>query len=276
MIQNMNSVEVCWEFVSQFHGDFQFSDLMLSNEEQFQNNIAKCMESPEKHGVWGVYLDGQMIGLFAFLILKEERYIEMLVGLSRVQSAYEEIFRCLEQHYPGYDADFVFNPENHLLKQLLKMRNAEFEPEQQKMVFLGPVKEVDTTGVELYSEKNEGQYLAIHNKDMYWTADKVLAALDRFRVFVAMDEGNVVGYLDVTHCFDQNEPYDLFVLEEYRRMGYGRKLMAKALERNQPSGMMLMVGVDQTPAIQLFESVGFETVEHQNNLTAHWKVSHSF
>lgn len=272
MIEIVKSTDECREFAAEFYGDTQFSDPMLSNEEQFRHNLANCIEKPGMHLALGVYLNGQMIGLFTFLVIREERYMEMLVGLSRVQAAYEEIFRYLEQYYPGYDVDFVFNPKNHILKQLLEVRAAEFEPEQQKMVFVGPVLVVDTSGVELYSEKYEGAYMDIHNKDTYWTAEKVVAASDRFRVLVAIHEGNVVGYLDVTRCFDDNEPYDLLVLKEYRRMGYGRKLMFKALELNRPKGMMLMVDVDRISAIQLFESVGFEKVKNQNNLTAHWKV----
>lgn len=273
MIQIIKSVDECRKFVAGFHQDSQFSDPMLTKEEQFQRNLANCIGKPETYLALGVYLAGQMIGLFTFLVLKEEQYLEMLVGLSRVQSAYEEVIRYLEQYYPGYNADFVFNPRNHFLKQLLEARNAEFEPEQQKMVFVGPVMDVDTTGVELYSEKYTDEYISIHHEDMYWTADKVVTALDQFRVLVAIHEGKVAGYLDVTHCFDENEPYDLLVLEEYRGMGYGRKLMAKALELNQPNGMMLMVDVDQVPAIRLFESMGFDNVNGQNNLTAHWKVA---
>lgn len=272
MIKMVQSADECREFAVEFYGDTQFSDPMLSNEEQFQHNLANCIEKPEKHLVLGVYSNGQMIGLFTFLVIREERYMEMLVGLSRVQAAYEEMFRYLERCYPGYNADFVFNPKNHILKQLLEVRTAEFEPEQQKMVFVGSALEVDTSGVELYSEKYEEAYMGIHNKNTYWTAEKVVAALDRFRVLVAIHEGNVVGYLDVTRCFDENEPYDLLVLKEYRGMGYGRKLMSKALELNRPKGMMLMVDVDQIPAIRLFESVGVEKVKGQNNLTAHWNM----
>ena len=272
MIEMIQTIDECWEFVSDFYGDPQFSDPMLTNEEQFQCNLANCIEKPETHLALGVYLDGQMIGLFTFLLIREERYMEMLVGLSRVQSAYEEMFRYLEQYYPDYDVDFVFNPENYILKQMLKVRTAEFEPVQQKMVFVGSALEVDTSGVELYSATYEGGYMAIHNKDTYWTAEKVVTALDRFRVLVAIREGNVVGYLDVTRCFDENEPYDLLVLKGYRGMGYGRKLMSKALELNRPKGMMLMVDVDQIPAIRLFESVGFEKVKNQNKLTAHWNI----
>lgn len=272
MIEMLQSIHQCREFVGEFYADPQFSDPMLANAEQFQRNLANCIEKPEQHLALGVYSNGQIIGLFTFLVIKEEGYMEMLVGLSRVQEAYEEMFRYLEQHYPGYDVDFVFNPKNHIMKQLLEARGAEFEPEQQKMVFVGPVLETDTAGVEVYSATYQADYMDIHNKNTYWTAEKVVSALDRFRVLVAVHEGHVVGYLDVTHCFDENEPYDLLVLEEYRGMGYGRKLMVKALELNGAKGMMLMVDVDQIPAIGLFESVGFEKVDNQSNLTAYWKV----
>lgn len=269
MIRIIKSYDECRDFFGCFHDDPNFSDPMLLNEEQLQNNLIKSIE---KHCVLGVYQDEQMIGLFAFLVLRDEQYIEMLVGVSRKKEAYMEIFHYLEQCYPCYNADFVFNPGNYLLKELLELKQAEFEPEQQKMVLGKPNLGIDTAGVELYSEKYAQQYFAIHNKDMYWTGEKVVQAQDRFRTILAIHDGKVIGYMDVTYCFDENEPFDLFVLEDYRRKGYGRKLLAKALELNQPNGMMLLVDADNYPAIRLYESMGFAKVQGQNNLTAHWTV----
>lgn len=271
MIRMIKTYEECRDFAFGFYGDPVFSDPMLTNEEQIQNNLIKSIDRADCC-VLGVDRDEQMVGLFAFLVIQDEKYLEMLVGLSRDRDVYLEIFHHLEQCYPGYQADFVFNPGNFLLKELLESKCAEFEPEQQKMVLDTPVLGVDTTGVELYSEKYAQQYFAIHNKDMYWTGEKVVTAQDRFRTLLAIQDGKVVGYMDVTHCFDENEPFDLFVLEEYRRMGYGRKLLAKALELNQPNGMMLLVDVDNDPAIHLYESMGFARVQGQNNLTARWTV----
>lgn len=271
MIRIIKTYEECRDFAFGFYGDPIFSDPMLTNEEQIQNNLIKSIDRADCR-VLGVDRDGQMVGLFAFLVIPDEKYLEMLVGLSRDRDAYLEIFHHLEQCYPGYQADFVFNPGNFLLKELLESKCAEFEPEQQKMVLDTPVLGVDTTGVELYSEKYAQQYFAIHNKDMYWTGEKVVTARNKFRTLLAIHGSKVVGYMDVTHCFDENEPFDLFVLEEYRRRGYGRKLLAKALELNQPNDMMLLVDIDNDPAIQLYESMGFARVQGQNNLTAHWTV----
>lgn len=272
MIRMIKTYDECRDFALGFDDDPHFSDPMLCHEEQLQNNLIKSIEKPDRHCVLGIYREERMIGLFAFLVLRDEQYIEMLIGLSREKEAYLEMFQYLEQSFPGYSADFVFNPGNFILKELLELRNADFEPEQQKMVLGTPVLGLDTAGVELLSEKYKEPYCAIHNKDMYWTGEKVVQAQDRFRTFLAIHDGKVVGYMDVTYIFKENEPIDLFVLEEYRRMGYGRKLLAKALERNAPNGMMLLVDIDNDPAIRLYESMGFAKVQGQNNLTAHWTV----
>lgn len=273
MIRMMKTYEECRDFVSSFQGDPHFSDPMLCSEEQMRNNLIKSIENPGRHCVFGVYQGTQMIGLFAFLVPAGEDYIEMLVGLSREKEAYAEMFAYLERNYPGYSADFVFNPGNYLLKALLEQRGAEFEPEQQKMVLVNPVPDVDTTGIEPLSGKYAEPYRAMHTKDTYWTAGKVMQAQDRFHTFLAIRDGKVVGYLDVTYIFEENEPFDLLVLEDCRRMGYGRKLLAKALEANAPNAMSVLVDADNTPAIRLYASMGF--AKKQNILTAHWTVPSS-
>ena len=272
MIKNIKEYAQCSAFAAGFREDPHFSDPMLCSEEQIQGNLIKSIENPDRHRVLGVYREDRLIGLFAFLVLRDEKYMEMLVGLSREREAYLEMFQYLERHYPGYDADFVFNPGNYILKELLDSRKAAYEPEQQKMVLGTPTLNVDTTGIALLSEQYMAQYCDIHNKDMYWTGERVAQAQERFRTFLAIHEGKVVGYLDVTYIFKENEPFDLLVLEPYRRRGYGRKLLAKALEQNMPNGMMLLVDVDNVPAIRLYESMGFAKVQGQNNLTAHWTV----
>lgn len=272
MIRIIKTYDECRDFAFGFNDDPNFSDPMLCHEEQLQNNLVKSIEKPDRHCVLGIYREERMTGLFAFLVLRDEQYIEMLVGLSREKEAYLEMFHYLKHHFPGYSADFVFNPGNFILKELLELYNADFEPEHQKLVLGTPVLGLDTTGVELLSEKYKEHYCAIHNKDMYWTGEKVVQAQDRFRTLLAIHDDKVVGYMDVTYIYKENEPTDLFVLEDYRAIGYERKLLAKALELNQPNGMMILLDVNDEQAITLFESMGFAKAQGQNNLTAHWTV----
>lgn len=275
MIKPVVSYDECRDFVADFFDDPSFSDPMLTTDEQLQNNLIRSINQPERHSVLGVYCGESLIGLFAFLVIHDEKYLEMLVGLSREQAAYDEIFQHLEQNFNGFKMDFVFNPNNYLLRKLLISKNAEFETEQQKMKLIEPKLTVDTAEIQPLTEQYYEQYREIHTRDMYWTAEKIIAAPERFRTLVAVREGRVVGYIDVTRCFDENEPFDLVVLPEFRRRGYGKKLLTKAVELNRPSGMMLLVDIDNEPAIRLYQSVGFEKICGQNNLTAHLPSSSS-
>lgn len=270
MIQDISSYEDCREFISGFQGDPLFSDPMLSTQEMLDCNLIKAFTRPNRR-ILGVY-DAQLAGLFVLLTLPEEKYLEMLVGLSREKQVYAELLTFLKQEYSGWNGDFVFNPRNVILKETLQDENAAFEQEQQRMVFSGQLLPVNTDEIHAFSEQYFAEYCAIHGKDMYWTGEKIAAAPEKFRTFLAINQGCVVGYLDVTHCFEENEPYDVYVLPEYRRRGYGRKLLVKALECNQPKGMMLLVETDNTAAIRLYESMNFKTVPGQNSLTAHWRI----
>ena len=103
------------------------------------------MLSVSRHGV--------VIGLFVFLVLPEEKYLEMIVGLSREDGAYREILDFLKACYPAWKADFVFNPGNDLLKGMLLRAGADFCPEQQKMVLSAYRPPVDTDGIVPLSER---------------------------------------------------------------------------------------------------------------------------
>lgn len=270
MIRPVKTYDECRTFATSFQGDPSFSAPMLSSEEQVQCNLVRPIGNPDRYCVFGVYCEETLTGLFAFLVIRDEQYMEMLAGLSHEKSAYLEALQYLKQHFPGYGIDFVFNPGNRLLREQLNLRKADFEPEQQKMVLEAPAPDMDTTGIVPLSDQYAEQYCAIHNKDMYWTGEKVMQAQDRFHTFLAIRDGRVVGYIDVTRTFKENEPFDLLVLEEYRRMGYGRKLLAKALEANAPNAMSVLVDADNVPAIRLYASMGF--AKKQTILTAHWTV----
>lgn len=262
MIKIIKAYDECRDFVSDFLREEPVQD-------DITERLTKHIENPDKNRVIGVFAEGGMTGLFSFFVLPDEKYIEMLECFSREKEGYAEAFRYLADGFPGYDADFVFDPQNSVLKELLEEYGAEFDTEQQKMVLETVVSGIDTTGVEPLSEKYAEEYCAIHTKDVYWTGERVLEAQDRFRTFLAVHEGRVVGYIDVTCTYDENEPFDLLVLEEYRRMGYGRKLLAKAVEENKPCGMALHVDVDNAPAIHLYKSMGFKRAVGGNILTSH-------
>ncbi|MBQ2657216.1 MAG: GNAT family N-acetyltransferase [Erysipelotrichaceae bacterium] len=272
MIKELDLLDNYEEFITDLNSDPCFSNPMLASEEDIKDNLYNALNKPDDH-VFGVFQDDRTIGLFVFLILKEEKYIEMIIGLSRYRQAYEEILSYLQDHYPGFQTDFVFNPQNRLLKELLVQKNASFDIQQQKMILNDRGLIADTEGIETLSESFKQQYFTIHDKDRYWTGEKTAEATERFNIYIAKDNDDVIGYLDITKSFDDNEIFDLLVLEPYRRRGWGRKLIARAIEVNRPKKMFLTVDVDNLPAIRLYESMGFEKVNGQDSQVATWNIS---
>ena len=257
--------------LSELLNDPKYSDPHLHTKEQLKNNLYASLCKPDDY-IFGVWEGETMTGLFDFLVLEQDRYLELIVGLSRSASAYREMLDFLRACWPGFQADFVFNPCNDLIKEQLAARGAEFDTVQHKMVLSEPKLDVDSEGIELLSERRFPEYAAIHRKDVYWTAERVIAAPERFRALLAIENGHVVGYLDVTVKFAENEIYDLFVQEASRRCGWGKRLLAKAIELNRPHDLMLLVDEDNDPARALYLSAGFVADPGGNNQTATWML----
>lgn len=272
MIKELNAANCNPDYIKQINDDPDFSNPAFSDNDEVIAAFQKADDKPNEH-IFGVYDgDNELTGLFLFLISEEERYMELLVCLCREESAYRELFDYLQMNYPGFQADFVFNPENVLLKEILKEKDAYFDEEQQQMLLTDRPVFVDTSGIESLSEQYKEQYFAMHDTDRYWTGEKVAEAEERFNVYLAVDDGTVVGYLDITKCFDENEPFDIVVMKQHRRKGWGRKLMAAAIEGNRPKKMRLHVDVGNRPAIHLYESLGFEKVKGKNSQTVNWII----
>lgn len=272
MVRILTEFDTCQKFINEINSDPAFSEPMLQTEEQMESNLKSALTSQDQVPL-GVFSGDAMTGLFVFLIVKDDQYIEMLVGLSCEPDAYEEIADWLQTHYSGYQVDFVFNPKNRVIRPMLQKRGATVFSEQMKMVLTENALFVDTTGIEPLSEQYRDQYVAMHSTDGYWTGDKVANALDTFNVFLAVDDGSVVGYIDMTRNNKENEPFDLLVKTDSRRLGWGRKLLAKAIEANRPKGMMLIVDVDNAPAIALYRSMGFSYDPEPVNQLATWMIA---
>lgn len=268
MIKQINNIDKYMDFINRINLSDKYSDPMLSNEVQIKENLLESLEKKDNL-VFGIFDDfDTIIGFFVFLVIEEEKYAEMIVGLSDNADAYKELFNYLDTNYKGYKVDFVYNPKNDFLTSLLRIYNANFEIEQQKMQLMNFANIKRKNIVTLYTDEYKEEYINIHEKDTYWTGEKVLTALDRFRVILAIKNNKVIGYVDITHKYEENEPYAVFVKEEYRNQGIATDMLSYAIELDNNKRIMLYVDIDNNAAIRLYEKLGFEKVKG-NNLTAH-------
>ena len=232
-----------------------------------KNNLYGAVKRKDEYS-FAVLENGVIKGIFVWLIVPDEKYIEMLIGFTKSKEAFREMLLYLESKYRGYKVDFVINPKNFALYQSLKEKGAVFDTEHQKMVHTAVVPNVDTSSIELYTDQWKEQYYGLHRTETYWTAEMVLSAKDRLRVLLAIKDGQVQGYLDVTYSFETNEPYDIFVKSEYRYQGYELALLVKAIELNRPHKMIVLVDVDAHKDIEIYAAAGFIKVEGQNSVYA--------
>ena len=260
VIKQIFELDEYLRFCESFKADSEYSDPHFA----YSPDTLYSAFSRSDRSVYAVFDEDRIIGLFVLLILPEDSYAEMLIGFSREEKAYCELIRMMKEKYAGFTMDFVFNPANQAIKEVLVKNNALFYPEQVRMVATAPSPYQSRHRVELLSEKYEEQYRAMHTGDTYWTAERVLSAKDRFKVYVALTGEEVVGYLDVTHCFPENEPYDFKVKESYENEMIEADLLSYALEQNTPNRMMYLVDADNEAEIGILETVGFERVEGQN------------
>ena len=271
MLKDLRTLTPYLDFIHACNADPDYRDPMLLTQQQLRRNLLDAPKNPHAR-VLGTFAGETLTGVFALLVLEDERYLELLAGLSRSAAAYDELLAHLSSAYPGYQADFVYNPRNQLLQAALEAMGAELEPEQQKLVLRRAIPYAPDARIAPYRPEFRAQYLALHTGDRYWTGERVLAAPEVFRVLLAIEDGEAAGYIDLTHNSTENEPYDLFVREKSRRRGLGRALLAAAVQENQPNGMSLLVDIDNGPAIALYESQGFVRAEGENNITAHIRL----
>ncbi|WP_426348647.1 GNAT family N-acetyltransferase [Alloiococcus sp. CFN-8] len=270
MIIEIESLNDYWDFIDEVSGDPNFSDPHYIYNKN--NLLDACHRSDEK--VFAVFKENKAIGLFVFLILMNEKYIEMIIGLSKSSIAYSEMLNYLEEEYKEFQMDFVFNPKNYILRQILNEKKARIDTEQIKLNLVkDDILYEMNVNIQEYTPQYEHKYLVLHTKDTYWTGEKVLKATNMFRVLLAIKNDEVIGYLDITYSFDENEPYDLYVKKEYQWSGYERALLAEAVRLNRPHGMMTLIDVDDVERVELFKSMGFVQMENQNSVYATYKSS---
>ena len=266
-ILEIKSFEEYSNFISELANNPLYYDPHFAYD---KNNLYGALERKDEYS-FAVLENGVIKGIFVWIIVPDEKYIEMLIGFTKSKKAFREMLLYMENKYRGYKADFVINPQNAALCELLKEKEAVFDKEQQKMVHIGVVPYMDTSNIELYTEKWKEQYCELHSTETYWTAERVLSAKDRFRVLLVIKDGKVQGYLDVTYSFEKNEPYDIFMKPEYRYQGYELGLLAKAIELNKPHQMMILVDVDALEDIAIYTAAGFKKEEWQNSIYATYK-----
>ena len=268
MIQEIHSFDPYEAFIAELAGHPIYSDPHFTYD---KDNLYRSLTSKDEYA-FVVSENGITEGLFVWLVIPEDQYIEMIIGFTGKEEAFAEMLSYMERSHSGYKMDFVFNPRNTAISRPLMMKGAIFDPEQQKMLLTESSLHGSTDRIELLSEKWAKQYCDLHNVNTYWTAERILSAPDSFRVLLAIEDGQIQGYLDVQCRYDVHEIYDLYIKPAAAQKGFEQALLAKAIELSRPNPIMVVVDVDAKAEIALYTAAGFDCLEGQNSITAFYQA----
>lgn len=103
-----------------------------------------------------------------------------------------------------------------------------------------------------------------------WSEQSIESEMNRENsVFLMAFEGSVpVGYVGLSIVLDEGYMGNLAVIEPFRRKGIGKALMKELLKSSKAFGLAfvtLEVRESNTPAIKLYEALGFIEVGRRKN-----------
>ncbi len=98
-----------------------------------------------------------------------------------------------------------------------------------------------------------------------WSENSIASELDNHLSYwlVAEDNGKIAGYVGSQSVLDAADMMNLAVSPYYRQQGVGQALvngLVQHLQQNNVIALLLEVRVSNTPAISLYEKLGFEQV----------------
>ena len=102
-----------------------------------------------------------------------------------------------------------------------------------------------------------------------WSEQEVLASIENpLYVFFKAEEDELIGYVGVEYCLDEGNICNVAVNDAFRRLGIATKLLVAlekdAIERGIVK-LFLEVNEKNTPAIALYEKLGYKQISKRNN-----------
>lgn len=212
-----------------------------------------------------------ILGVLALLVEPEDMYIEFVGGIfaeNSYKDVSEEFFKYIRGKYKGYHLDAAYPEENVQAIEFMESVGAElmgydYEYRIKKDDFKSLHKADDVIYID---EKYYKDFIKHHNTmnpDAYWTGEKLIDALDRFDIFIALEDGMVIGSI-VTSKFNKKADEIYFLSAEKENIHLKKTLLNKGISYAFSNGtyeLMLMIGRYDTKMIDVCEELGFKKAD---------------
>jgi GNAT superfamily N-acetyltransferase len=228
---------------------------------EIQTHVKKILEHDTDFALV-MYSGNDITGVGCFFNEPEEQYLECVGGFFDDEADFLLVIPYLQEKCKGSRVDFVYPLENKKILGYLKNAKADFdEPALSlKLILKDFVLQESSYKIAVLSEDYCDAYRKIHqDKNKYWKADLVLESPALFMPHLAIHEGTVIGYIDITFGKELVEIYDLFVIDEYRDSGYTEALINEAIRAVLKDNNTLAVHIDLSDSRmkKIYNTFGF-------------------
>lgn len=218
----------------------------------------------------------EILGVLAVIVEAKDKYLETVGGVFAKEN-YQEIamqfFKYLKEKYEGFHFDAAYPKENKDAISFMESIGATCIGMDLEMLLKKDDFRPSKVNKEILplSEKYYESFCRFHDEnhpDVYWTGERILSALDKFDVLIALEKDKIVGSI-VTSRFG-NKKEEIYFIKTDKccdRQGYAESLLQKSTDRAFQSGikeLMTMVERDNISEINLYESFGYKKVDTSN------------
>lgn len=214
-----------------------------------------------------------VLGLLALLVEPEDKYLEFVGGVfaeDNFDAIGEEFFKYIKGKYKGYHLDAAYPEENVQAIGFMesigaKLIDFNYEYRINKDDFKS-LYEVDN--VIYINEKYNEDFINLHNRmnpDAYWTGEKLINALDKFDIFLALEDDKVIGSI-VTSKFNKkvDEIYFISVEKGKENLHLEKALLNRGISHAFSNGnceLILMIAKEDIKMLNICEELGFRKTD---------------
>ena len=251
------------DYVFSMNTDQKTMCKMIPAERELLRSFAEDLISNENDFIVAAYDKEELKGVFFLIYEPKDKYLELTGGYAEEAAVYRDFFGFMKKTYSESTLDMVLNPQNKAIIEAAELKGVKFDEEQIEMRLDDFCPSSVPCEVVHFSERYKDEYKAMHEDDEnYWTAEKVIAAKDIFRIYIALVNKKAIGYIDVTYTKSENEIYNLFVIPEYKKLGYEAALIQEAVTNNNGDGMIFVINESDDYIRQLCIQLGFQESAH--------------
>ena len=213
----------------------------------------------------------KILGLLALLVEPEDMYLEFVGGVfaeDNYVAVANEFFKYIRDKYKGYLLDAAYPEENVQAIEFMESVGAKligFDYEYR--IKNDNFKSFPMTDDVIYlNEKYYEDFIKHHdrmNSNVYWTGKKLIDALDKFDILIALENDRVIGSI-VLGKFNKKVDEIYFLSVEKESIHLEKALLNRGIRHAFSSGtyeLLLMIGKDDKKRIDVCEEVGFKRTD---------------